>query len=122
MSQGLRVKEIRKILKLNQTEFGNQSGVSVDVVSNIEIGRVDLKQYMQNLICKTFNVNPTYLETGKGKMFKEEKETLLEEVKKAYSLSNDELKLIKCFLRLNKSDKEVVLRASKLFSKVFQNE
>lgn len=24
MSQGLRVKEIRKILKLNQTEFGNQ--------------------------------------------------------------------------------------------------
>lgn len=55
-------------------------------------------------------------------MFKEEKETLLEEVKKAYSLSNDELKLIKCFLRLNKSDKEVVLRASKLFSKVFQNE
>ena len=62
MSQGLRVKEIRKILKLNQTEFGNQLGVSVDVVSNIEIGRVDLKQYMQNLICKTFNVNPTYLE------------------------------------------------------------
>ena len=120
MSQGLRVKEIRKILKLNQTEFGNQLGVSVDVVSNIEIGRVDLKQYMQNLICKTFNVNPTYLETGKGKMFKEE--NLLEEVKKAYSLSNDELKLIKCFLRLNKSDKEVVLRASKLFSKVFQNE
>ena len=42
MSQGLRVKEIRKILKLNQTEFGNQLGVSVDVVSNIEIGRVDL--------------------------------------------------------------------------------
>ena len=64
-----RIKEIRKSLKLSQKEFGEQLGVSRDVIANIEYGRVEPQPLFVKHLCSTFNVNPIWLETGEGEIF-----------------------------------------------------
>lgn len=63
-----RLQILRKKLKLSQKEFGEKLGVSRDVVSNAELGRVDMKPIFVSHLCSTFNVNETWLRTGEGEM------------------------------------------------------
>jgi Predicted transcriptional regulators len=63
------MKELRKILKLSQTELGDRLGVSRDVISNIELGRVEFKEHLIKLICKEFNVSYIWLKNGEGEIF-----------------------------------------------------
>ena len=65
-----RLHNLRKTLKLSQKDFGTQLGVSRDVVNNAELGRVDMKPLFISHVCKTFNVNETWLRTGEGEMFR----------------------------------------------------
>lgn len=64
-----RIKAIREALKLSQREFGEKLGVSRDVISNIEYGRVPPKELLLRHICELYNVNQHWLETGEGEMF-----------------------------------------------------
>lgn len=65
-----RVKILRKdYLKLTQSEFGKRLGVSRDVIKNMELEIVDVKEHFIKLICKEFNVNETWLRTGEGDIF-----------------------------------------------------
>lgn len=64
-----RIKELRKTLKLSQTDFGKRLGVSRDVVNNIENKRVVPSEPIQKLIVSEFSVNRVWLETGEGEMF-----------------------------------------------------
>lgn len=61
--------ELRKNLKMSQTDFGKSLGVGRDVISNIELNRAEPKPALIDLMCKTYNVNPEWLETGEGDMF-----------------------------------------------------
>lgn len=60
----IRIKNIRKNLKLTQEEFGNRLGVSRNVITNIESGRVVPKESFLKLISKEFNVSKEWLENG----------------------------------------------------------
>ena len=64
-----RLQILRKKLKLSQKDFGEKLGVSRDVVSNAELGRVDMKPIFVSHLCTTFNVNEAWLRTGEGEMF-----------------------------------------------------
>jgi transcriptional regulator with XRE-family HTH domain len=64
-----RIEELRKSLSLSRAAFGEEIGVSGDVINNLERGRVDVKDHMIILICQKFNVNETWLRTGEGEMF-----------------------------------------------------
>ena len=64
-----RIKAIRKALGLSQREFGERLGVSRDVVSNLEYGRVYPKELTLRHICKLYGVNLHWLQTGEGEMF-----------------------------------------------------
>ena len=66
-----RIKELRKALKLSQTEFGSKFGVGLGVIKNFEYGLTVPSEVQLNLICATFNVNPEWLLDGKGEMFRE---------------------------------------------------
>ena len=69
-----RIKTIRETLNLSQREFGEKLGVSRDVISNIEHGRVQPKELFLNHICKLYNINETWLKTGIGTIFKTQEE------------------------------------------------
>ena len=64
-----RILEIRKTLKLSQTEFGKRIGVSRGVMNNIDLSIVEAKPLLIDQIVKTYNVNRNWLETGEGEMF-----------------------------------------------------
>ena len=66
-----RIKEIRKILNVSQREFGEKLGVSRDVISNIEYGRVEPKPLFIQHLCSTYNVNEEWIRTGIGEKFSE---------------------------------------------------
>lgn len=65
-----RIKELRKALGLTLENFGAKLGVTKTEISNIENGNCELTDQMFLLICRESNVNPGWLETGNGPMFR----------------------------------------------------
>lgn len=64
-----RIKELRKSLDMNQTEFGNKIGVKQTTVAGYETGvRTPIDSVILSM-CREFNVNEEWLRTGKGEMF-----------------------------------------------------
>ena len=68
-----RITTVRKELKLSQSAFGERIGVSRDVIKNIDNNIVDAetKPLLIQQICKEYNVNRIWLETGEGEMFED---------------------------------------------------
>lgn len=64
-----RIKAIRNALQLSQREFGARLGVSRDVISNIEYGRVLPKDLLIQHLCTQYSVNEQWLRCGTGSMF-----------------------------------------------------
>nr|DAU98169.1 MAG TPA: helix-turn-helix domain protein [Caudoviricetes sp.] len=69
-----RVKELRKALGLTLDKFGARLGVGKTAISKIEKGENNLTDQMFLSICREYNVNPGWLETGNGPMFREDPE------------------------------------------------
>lgn len=64
-----RILEVRKALKMSQTKFGKEIGVSRGVINNIDLNVVPAKPLLIQQICRAYNVNETWLTTGEGEMF-----------------------------------------------------
>ena len=65
-----RIKCLRNNQKLSQTEFGESLGAGIGAIKNLEAGITTLKPAMADLICRLYNVDPVWLETGQGEMFR----------------------------------------------------
>ena len=68
MTQGERVKELRKHLGLTLEKFGERLGVQKSAVSKIERGETYLTETNVKLICREFGINEEWLRTGSGEM------------------------------------------------------
>ena len=66
-----RIYSLRKHLGLSQTAFGQALGVGIGVIKNIEYQVTEPKPEFLALVCKVYNVDPYWLETGAGEMFLE---------------------------------------------------
>lgn len=64
-----RIIQLRKHLCLTQDAFGERIGASRSVIKNIEYNVTDPKPLLLQQICKEYNVNREWLETGEGEMF-----------------------------------------------------
>ncbi len=113
MTANERVRELRKSLGLSQTKFGEKLGVSKDVVVNIELERVELKELMLNLICKTFNVNPLWILDGQGEMFVDTPNILIDNLAVEYNLNPTEKKIISNFVNLSESERNQIIELVK---------
>jgi len=67
-----RLREVRKALKINQSEFASKIGMAQSGYSQIETGENALTEQNIKLICLIFSVNETWLRTGEGDMFDSE--------------------------------------------------
>lgn len=69
MTQGERVKMIRKEFNLTMEEFGDRIGnISKSTISNIENGNRNLTHLMLKAICREFNINEEWLLNGTDPM------------------------------------------------------
>lgn len=108
MTQGERVKEIRKSLKLTTEQFGEKLGVTKQTVSRIENGVNNLTEQMQKSICREFNVNSEWLSNGRGEMFSSVPETILDALCKQFDLDDFDRGLISEYLKLSPRDRQVL--------------
>ena len=69
---GERVKAIRKALGLTQDQLAGRLGIGKAALSMIETGKAGLSARNRNILVQELNVNPEWLESGKGNMFNAE--------------------------------------------------
>lgn len=69
LTQGDRIKKLRKELDCTLERFGKPLGVGKTAISKIEKGENNLTEQMLLSICREFNVNQEWLRTGEGEMF-----------------------------------------------------
>ena len=117
MTQGERVKEIRKALDLTLDKFGEKVGVKKQTVSRIENGINNVTEQMILSIWREFNVNYDYLVNGEGDMFDDLPQTVLDELCVQYDCDSFDRVLIEEYLKLSADDKQVLKDFIKRLSK-----
>jgi phage repressor protein C with HTH and peptisase S24 domain len=66
---GERVKLIRKKLGMTQEQLAQRLGVGKTALSMIETGKARLSTRNRNILVQELNVNPDWLDSGRGEMF-----------------------------------------------------
>lgn len=108
MTQGERIKEIRRSLNLTLEKFGEKLGVGKAAISNIEKGNRNLTEQMAKSICREYNVNYDFLVDGEGEMFSDLPDTVLDELCMQYDLDAYDKKLLEVYLELPKSARDAI--------------
>ena len=67
-----RVKLIRKELGMTQEQLAQHLGIGKAALSMIETGKAGLSSRNRNILVQELNVNPEWLETGRGNIFNAE--------------------------------------------------
>lgn len=116
MTQGERVKDLRKNLGLTLEKFGARLGVTKTAISKIEKGERNLTELMTKSICREFNVDYGWLTTGSGEMFVDSDEDFLARVDAILVDENEDRRnMIKTLLYASDEDIEAVSRLVKYF-------
>ncbi len=67
-----RLKLIRKQLGMTQDQLAQRLGIGKSALSMIETGKTGLSSRNRNILVQDLNVNPEWLESGRGEMFNAE--------------------------------------------------
>lgn len=107
MTQGERMKELRKTLSLTLEKFGQRIGVGKSTISDLENGRRSLSEHMTKSICREFSVDYMWLTTGEGEMFVESDDDFFERIDRIMAGENESRKnMIKMLLYASDADIE----------------
>ena len=104
-----RIKEVRKSQGLSQTEFAQMMGLTRGVISNIEGGIVEPKDYVIELICKTFKINRSWLDTGEGEMYCPDMDDVLSLLAQKYHMDDRRMAIVRAYLQLSEDQQMAVL-------------
>lgn len=88
LAQCERFKQIRKSLKMKQSDFAKELAVSQGHASDIENGRKTVSDRLIEIISLKFNVNSEWLKTGTGSMHREVSASSLAYNHFGYMMSN----------------------------------
>ena len=69
MNEAERVKKVRKLFNMNQTQFAEVLCVSSATISQMESGKISVSRRNAKLLEEKFGVNPVWLLYGTGEMF-----------------------------------------------------
>lgn len=103
-----RLKILRKSLNLTLEEFGKRLGVTRSAIGRIEKGDRNLTEQMILSICREFRVDYFWLTEGKGEMFIETPESIVDEIAEDYDLDDIDKKMLEKYLSLSKEERNVI--------------
>lgn len=101
------IKKLRQELGLTMEEFGKNLGVTRSAISNIENGYRNLTEQMILAICNVYNVNEEWLRDGKGEMFVEDSDSLIEKIISDYPLDELSQTILKTYIELEPKKREI---------------
>ena len=103
-----RLKEVRKVLGLNQTEFGERIGVSAAAISKVERGKNDLTDQMIFDMCKEFGIDEQWLRTGEGEVFVITEDAIVQQFSDEYTFDELDKAISEAYLSLPEAHREAV--------------
>lgn len=109
MTQGERIRELRKSLGLTLEKFGEKIGMKKNSVSQLENGKNSVTEQVFKSICREFNANYSWLVSGEGEMFSELDSSIMAKID--YIMTGEPTtaqKLFKAFAKLDEEDWKVV--------------
>lgn len=117
MTQGERIKEVRKSLGLTLEKFGEKVGVTKQTVSRIENGVNNLTEQMTKAICREYGVDYIWLTTGEGEMFIETDDDFMEKIDRIMVNENDARRnIFKALLYASDDDVAALARIMNLYN------
>lgn len=114
MTLAERIKEVRRWSGLTQTQFADRIGLTMSSISQTERGIINPTKQTLALICKEFNVNKVWLETGEGDMSLPSTDPIAEIVSDVLENGQDNpfyksiLKAVKLYQSLSLRDREYI--------------
>ena len=111
MTQGERVRKIRKSLGLTLEKFGKKLGIGKTAISKIEHEQCSITDANIKLICREFSVDYIWLTTGEGEMFVDSDDDFIEKINRIMIGENDARKsMIKTLVNASDDDIQVLCR------------
>ena len=114
MTQGERVKIIRKALGLTLEAFGEKLGVTKQTVSRIENNVNNLTEQMIKSICREFKVDYIWLTTGEGEMFIESDDDVMAAIDRIMTGENEFYKKLLKWCATSFNDEELRMLEKKI--------
>ncbi len=108
MSPNQRVRQIRKHLKMNQSEFADHLGLSQAGVSWLEHEGNVISDQAIRILQLDFHVSKEWLMNGKGKMFFDCDASLMEALDRKYQISDMERKILDIYFSFDPSRRKMV--------------
>lgn len=100
-----RIRALRKSLHLSQEAFGEKLGITGGGISKLEKGDRNMTEPMIKAICREFNVNRYWLETGEGEIFKNNDSSLFNVIDNIMDSENEFAKSVfKAFAKFSDED------------------
>lgn len=105
MTQGERIREVRKNLGLTLEKFGEKIGMKKNSVSQLENGKNSVTEQVVKAICREYNVDYMWLTTGDGEMFIDTDDDFIERIDRIMAGEDEARKnLFKFMLELSDDD------------------
>jgi transcriptional regulator with XRE-family HTH domain len=107
MTQGERIREVRKALGLTLEKFGEKIGMKKNSVSQLENGKNSVTEQVVKAICREYNVDYMWLTTGDGEMFIDTDDDFIERIDRIMAGEDEARKSLFKFM-LELSDEDIV--------------
>lgn len=122
MTQGERIREVRKALGLTLEKFGEKIGMKKNSVSQLENGKNSVTEQVVKAICREYNVDYMWLTTGDGEMFIDTDDDFIERIDRIMAGEDEARKsLFKFMLELSDEDIAALDRLMKKAIEFAQN-
>lgn len=106
-----RIRAIRKDKGLTMQAFGESIGMSKASISGIESGKNGPSEQTIRLICSVYKVDYFWLKEGKGSMYLDDTDNLVDKIAIEQNLDPDTTRTLKRLLRLSPDSQKIVLKA-----------
>lgn len=103
-----RIALVRSELDISMEKFGEKIGISKQSVYKIEKGENNPSDQTLKLICKEFNIDPFWLESGKGDMFTAIPETIIDELVDEFKLDDYDRLIIKTYVEAPSEQQQAI--------------
>ena len=120
MCMGKRLKNIRKELGLNQTDFGAHINLSQTTIGQYEKETRPITERVISQLISEFHINEEYLRHGTGEMFVSQAPKLVRELSEELDLSGREQRLLLIYLSFPPDTRAQVLDFAGEFMKKLQ--
>lgn len=122
MTQGERIREVRKALGLTLEKFGEKIGMKKNSVRQLENGKNSVTEQVVKAICREYNVDYMWLTTGDGEMFIDTDDDFIERIDRIMAGEDEARKsLFKFMLELSDEDIAALDRLMKKAIEFTQN-